>query len=119
MLIVFGSLDEPVQKYAQVVVFRGQVALDVQSYTPDRDASEPAAGRSTLEGMTDEVQGSDPEMVEDGLCGADEEGDGDARQVGTERLATTGGIVSDNGPGLTGRMENEVMVVFFGRTEAM
>ena len=63
MLIVFGSLDEPVQKYAQVVVFRGQVALDVQSYTPDRDASEPAAGRSTLERMPDEVESSDPETV--------------------------------------------------------
>lgn len=63
MLIVFGSLDESVQKHVRVVVSWGQVALDVQSYTPDRDASEPAAGRSTLERMPDEVESSDPETV--------------------------------------------------------
>ena len=59
--------------------------------------------------------------VEEGLGGADEEWDGHARQVGTEGLATTGDIVREieNGPGLTGRMENEIMPVLFGRTEAM
>ena len=59
--------------------------------------------------------------VEEGLGGADEEWDGNARQVGTEGLATTGDIVREieNGPGLTGRMENEIMPVLFGRTEVM
>lgn len=68
-----------------------------------------------------EVGSCDPETVEEGLGGADEEWDGNARQVGTGGLATTGDIVREieNGPGLTGRMGNEITPVLFGRTEAM
>lgn len=71
--------------------------------------------------MPDEVGSSDSETVEEGFGGADEEGNGDARQAGPERVATAGDIVGKNGPALTGRMENEIteVVVLLGRTEAM
>ena len=102
-------------------ILRGQVALNahkathtIRIFLSQQQRTQPAHG------VTDEVESSNSETVEDSLGSADEEGDGDTREIGTKGLATSGGIVSDDGPALTGRMQGEeVMGVLVGRTEAM